>query len=135
MTLVRKAYQQEAAFNTFFNDYFKSTEPTSRVASVRVNVAESKDDYKIELVAPGFDKKDIKLEIDQGVLKVSANPEVEEKPEYLRNEFKRSSFERAFELPDHVNAKKIEAKYESGILRVVLPKNEQKKLSKLVDIL
>jgi HSP20 family molecular chaperone IbpA len=34
-----------------------------------------------------------------------------------------------------VNAKKIEAKYESGILRVVLPKNEQKKLSKLVDIL
>lgn len=132
MTLVRKRYQPEAAFETFFNDYFKSA---PQVSQVRVNVVESKDEYKVELVAPGFDKKDFKIELEQGLLKVSAIVEEGKESDYLRNEFNKVGFERAFELPDHVNAKKIEAEYKSGILSLLLPKNEQKKLSKSIDIL
>ena len=83
--------------------------------------------FKIELAAPGFDKKDFKVETDNGMLTISSEKEKEEKEDtenYRRREFSFSSFRRSFQLPENSIQDKIEAKYENGVLKLTLPKKE-----------
>jgi HSP20 family protein len=92
-----------------------------------VNIIENGKDFKIELAAPGFEKKDFKIEVLDGLLNISAEKEEEsEKKEinYRRREFAYSSFSRSFTLPENSVTEKIDAKYENGILRLSLPKKE-----------
>lgn len=91
------------------------------------NIIENEKDFRIELAAPGLEKKDFKVEVSNGVLTVSAEKEKEEKEErknYKRREFTYNSFSRSFVLPDNSVPDKIDAKYENGILRLSLPKKE-----------
>lgn len=91
------------------------------------NIVENEKDFRIELAAPGLEKKDFKIEVSNGILSVSAEKEKEEKEEkenYRRREFSYSSFSRSFALPDNSLPDKIDAKYENGILRLSLPKKE-----------
>lgn len=92
-----------------------------------VNIVENEKDYKIEVAAPGLEKKDFKVEIDNGVLTISAEKEEEEKESrknYKRREFSYRSFSRSFTLPDNSLPDKIDAKYDSGILSLSIPKKE-----------
>ncbi len=91
------------------------------------NIVENDKDYRIELAAPGLERKDFKVEIENGVLSISAEKEeerVEEGANFKRREFSYNSFSRSFSLPDNSMPDKIEAKYDNGILRLVLPKKE-----------
>ena len=91
------------------------------------NIIENEKDYKIDLAAPGLEKKDFKVEILDGVLNISAEKEEEKKEEgknFRRREFSYNSFKRAFTLPDNLMNDKIDAKYENGILHLTLPKKE-----------
>lgn len=91
------------------------------------NIVENGKDYKIEIAAPGLEKKDFKVELDNGILTVSAEKEEEEKKEsknYRRREFSYRSFTRSFALPENSLQDKIDAKYENGVLTVSLPKKE-----------
>ncbi len=91
------------------------------------NIIENEKDYRIELAAPGLEKKDFKVEISNGILSVSAEKEeeeVEEGENYKRREFAYNSFCRSFTLSDNSLPDKIDAKYENGILRLSLPKKE-----------
>jgi len=97
------------------------------VKSPSVNITETDTDYKIELAAPGLEKKDFKIEVEDKVLTVSSEKEEETKEEnenYKRREFSYSTFSRSFQLPSDVLADKIDAKYENGILRLSVPKKE-----------
>jgi HSP20 family protein len=97
----------------------------SRIPSV--NITEGDKNFKIELAAPGFDKKDFKVETDNGMLTISSEKEKEEKEDtenYRRREFSYSSFRRSFQLPENSIQDKIEAKYENGVLKLTLPKKE-----------
>jgi HSP20 family protein len=97
----------------------------SRIPSV--NITEGDKNFKIELAAPGFDKKDFKVETDNGMLTISSEKEKEDKEEtdnYRRREFSYSSFRRSFQLPENSIQDKIEAKYENGVLKLTLPKKE-----------
>jgi HSP20 family protein len=91
------------------------------------NIVEGEKDFKIELAAPGLERKDFKIELDGGLLTISSEKK-EEKEEsqknFLRKEFSYSSFSRNFTLPENSVSDKIEAKYESGILNVIIPKKE-----------
>ena len=91
------------------------------------NIIETSKAYKIELAAPGLEKKDFKVEIQDGVLHVRAEKE-EEKEEndknFRRREFSYHSFSRSFALPESLLLDKIEASYEKGILHLHLPKKE-----------
>ena len=92
------------------------------------NVIENDKEFKLELSAPGFDKKDFKVEVNDGVLNISAEKESkseEEKENYRKKEFSYTSIRRSFRLPDTVMDDKIDAKYDNGILKVVLPKNDK----------
>jgi HSP20 family protein len=93
-----------------------------------VNIAESKDDYRIEVAAPGLNKEDFKVNLENNVLTVSS--EKEEKHEnkdekFMRKEFNYYSFNRSFTLPMTVNSEKIKAIHKDGILQVVIPKKEE----------
>lgn len=113
----------------FFNDRFwlkKAGEPA-------LNVKEKKDEFEIELAAPGFEKKDFKVSIDNGCLNISAEKKVEkeEKDEnYTRKEFSYNSFERSLELPDSIVDEKVKATYNNGILKFNLAKKEEVKKHK-----
>lgn len=91
------------------------------------NITESEKDYKIEVAAPGLDKKDFKIELENKVLSISSEKEQEKEEEsknYKRREFSYSCFSRSFQLPEDVLADKIDAKYENGILKLSVPKKE-----------
>ena len=92
-----------------------------------MNVIENEKNFKVELAAPGMDRKDFNIEVRDGVLNISAQKEKEkheDKKNYRRREFSYTSFERSFALPDDVSTDDIDAKYENGILKLTLPKNE-----------
>ncbi|HER08781.1 MAG TPA: Hsp20/alpha crystallin family protein [Bacteroides sp.] len=97
-----------------------------------VNVKENDNEYKIEVAAPGLNKKDFKVNYDNGRLTISSEKkdEREEKDgnRITRREFSYQSFQRSFTVPeDAVDAEKIDAKYTDGILHLTLPKREEVK--------
>ena len=92
-----------------------------------VNVTETPKEYKIEVAAPGLERKDFKVEMENGMLNISSEKqdEKEEKgKDWVRKEFSYNQFARSFQIPENILADKIDAKYENGILKVVLPKKE-----------
>ena len=101
------------------------------------NIIENSKEYQIELAAPGLERKDFTVEVNNDVLSISAEKEEETKKEdknYRSREFSYSSFCRSFTLPQNLITDKIDAKYENGILKLVLPKTEvtiQKPLKKI----
>lgn len=100
------------------------------VSTPAINVIENTDDFQIEVAAPGLDKQDFKIDLDNNVLTISSEKELknEEKDgRYMRREFSYSSFTRSFSLPEAVNAEKIKANHKDGILRITIPKREEAK--------
>lgn len=92
-----------------------------------VNIIENTKDFKIEMAAPGMEKKDFHVSVEDGTLTIRSEKkeEIKEKKEnYTRREFSYNSFIRSFRLPDNCLPEKIDAKYENGILTLVLPKKE-----------
>lgn len=115
--------------NNLFNDRFW----LKRMNEPALNIKEKKDEFEIELAAPGYNKKDFEVTIDNGCLNISAKKELskEEKDEdYTRKEFSYSSFERSLQLPETIADEKIKAKYDNGILKFSLAKKEEAKKAK-----
>ena len=138
MTLVKRNGRSEimpSIWNNFFNnDLFNwDTNFANAGTSIpAVNIKEKPDSFLVEMAAPGMDKKDFKIEIDGSALTISSEKrsESEEKDgeNFNRKEFSYQSFYRTFHLPKEVvNADKIEAKYENGILRLEIAKREEAK--------
>lgn len=112
-------------FPSIFTDRFNS-----EMSLPKVNIKESDDQFEIQMAIPGFSKNDFIINLDDGVLSISAEVEnnIEDENEYMTHkEFNYSSFKRTFSLPDSVNDTDIQAVYEDGILRLTLPKKEEAK--------
>jgi HSP20 family protein len=113
-------------FPEFFDDDRFLNFPLLRGQNVpAVNVKETEKAYEVELASPGFNKKDFKISIDDGLLTVSAEKEQEKeekKDNYTRREFGYASFSRSFNLPVNTNEEDVQAKYEEGILKLVIAK-------------
>ena len=115
-------------FNDFFNEELDFYTPRQSKFVPAVNVIEEEKEFKIEVAAPGLNKKDFKVNLDKDVLTIEANKEEnkdEKKKNYTRKEFCNHSFSRSFKLPDTIDGNSIDAKYEDGILHVMLPKKEE----------
>ncbi|MGL2966354.1 Hsp20/alpha crystallin family protein [Flavobacterium sp. XGLA_31] len=107
-----------------------------------VNIKETDTDFTIELAAPGKQKEDFNIEVDNKVLTISSeaknqHEETDKNGRYTRKEFSYSAFKRAFTLPDTINENDIKANYESGVLHIQLPKREDAlpKAKRLIDIM
>ena len=135
MSLIKSkpAFTAPSLFTDFFNDGFLDNElmtlPLTRWVP-NANVSETSDEYIIELAAPGMEKEEFKVEVQEDVINIEGLHE-EKKDErteaFHRKEFKTTSFKRAFRLPQSVVTDKVDAKYAHGILKLTLPKREDAK--------
>jgi HSP20 family protein len=133
MTLMRFSNQHPSLFDRFFeNDLFDwSNRNYSNTSTTlpSVNIKESNDDFEVEVAAPGFTKNDFKVELNHDLLTISSEKEIEnetkEGQQFSLREFSYQSFSRSFTLPNSADSEKIGAKYEDGILRIIIPKKEE----------
>ena len=107
------------------DDFFKNWDWDRGSNVPAINVKEEKDAFLIEIAAPGMKKEDFKVEMENGVLTISASAEEkkeEKTAEYRRQEFSFRNFRRTFWMPENVAPDKISAHYENGLLKLTLPK-------------
>lgn len=108
----------------FFDDDFFSS-PLRKSWMPAINIKENEIDFDIEVAVPGMKKSDFSIEVQNGLLCISAEREEskeEKETNYTRREFNYNSFERTFTLPENVNPDKINATYKDGVLKVNLKK-------------
>jgi len=118
-----------AYWDDFFNDRFfnQLDSATSNSYTPAVNVSEDEKGYTIEVAAPGLNRKDFNLEVDDDILTISTEQKEskeEKEQNYLRREFNYQSFKRSFRLPETVDQEQIRATHDAGILTLSLPKKE-----------
>jgi HSP20 family protein len=135
MSLVKFSNQFPSIFDRFFeNDLFDWSSrnfSSTNTTLPSVNIKESEEGFEVEMAAPGLSKKDFKIELNNDQLTISSEKKSESASEddqhFTRKEFSYQSFSRTFALPNIVEADKINAKYDSGILKVSIPKKEEAK--------
>jgi len=136
--LIRRRESLPSVFNDFFRPWesFFDTNGGSlfnnlnTISVPAVNISETKDQYEVSLAAPGMKKEDFNIDVEGSTLTISAETKeekVEKEERFTRKEYNYSLFSRSFTLPDWVHKDKIDAKYENGLLKVVLPKTEAAK--------
>lgn len=140
MSIVKRNGNFLTGFPNLFNDifsrdlwdqnlqHFSSTGTTIPA----VNVRETNENFMVEMAAPGMSKDDFKIELENNVLTITSEKNAEKiessDEKYSRREFSYQSFSRLFTLPKEVvDSDKIQAKYENGLLTLVIPKKEEAK--------
>lgn len=121
----RKSYDLFNAFHDFEKDFFGSENSFN---SCKTDIKDKGDKFVLEAELPGFDKQDIKLDIDGGYLTLTAehsseNEEKDDDGKYIRRERTYGSYRRSFDV-SNVNTDMIDAEYKNGVLTVSLPKKE-----------
>ena len=130
MNLIPKSFLFDDDFDNFFLPAVK------RNNEMKCDIYEKDNKYHIEMDVPGYDKKDINIEVKDGYLTVSASKEQEEKDEkknYIRRERVYGSFSRSFALGD-VDIENIDAKFDKGLLTIIIPKQEVVENKKKIEI-
>ncbi len=128
---------------TLFNELMNWNDTT--YSTPRMNIMETKDNYKLELCIPGLTKEDVKLSIDaEGNLVVemvkenkSEKKENKEEMRYLRHEFSVEHFRQTVMLPEDIHKEQISAKVDNGILDIVIPKvtvEEKKQAVQTIEV-
>jgi HSP20 family protein len=144
MTLVKFKNGPMPVVPTFFDtlfgkDFFDYNFNNAMATMPAANIKETKEDFVLELAAPGMKKSDFKIEVNNNVLTISSEKEskIEETKEtFTRKEFSYHSFSRSFNLPQTANKDAIAASYADGMLSVSIPKREEakEKPSRVIDI-
>ncbi|MDX8339555.1 Hsp20/alpha crystallin family protein [Draconibacterium sp. IB214405] len=115
-------------FNNFLKSDYHENYVNNSGVSPATNVFETEKEFKIEVLLPGFVKEDLQLNVHKNVLTVKVEKEEKENNEvykYAHREFGAKNFEKKYRLPKSVDAEKISAKFENGILNIELPKKEE----------
>lgn len=117
----------DTLFNTTLADAM-GTDFTNSAPSV--NIVEHDAHYTMQLAAPGLQKSDFSINIENEYLVISAEKKTEKEAtgtegKFTRREFNYSSFKRSFQLDQNINREGIVASYENGVLSITLPKKEE----------
>ncbi|MBK5278901.1 MAG: Hsp20/alpha crystallin family protein [Bacteroidia bacterium] len=119
----------------FFNESIARTGGSAFVP--KVDVIENTNAYEIHFAVPGLNKDDFKIELNDNYLTVSGERKLsnEKKDQNFHSvETQYGSFSRSFNLPENVDATKINAKYNNGILELNIPKDEKKALKQTIKV-
>ena len=130
-----------SSFPSLFNDDFLtrdlfnwglSNNSNTGTTIPAVNIKETPEAFEVEMAAPGMTKNDFRIELDSNILTITSERKMEneekEGDKYFRKEFSYQSFQRTFTLAKEVvDDDKIEARYENGVLYLVIPKKEEAK--------
>ncbi len=125
MTFLKQ--QHQTVFNELMNSFpatWGKDAPTG-YPTASVNIIETDDAYHLSLNAPGRIKSDFVINVEKGILSIGYEKNNEKEAtnfKTIRREFSYRSFKRSFSLDENINAEAIEAKYENGVLQLLLPK-------------
>ena len=125
-------------FDDFFTDPVFNMTTTNRMST---DIKEKDNGYELAMEVPGFDKEDLKLDLEDGYLTVSAehnktNEEKDNEGHIIRHERYYGNTKRSFYVGDAVTKEDIQAKYDKGVLNIFVPKKEVKKIEdkQLIEI-
>ena len=129
MTTFNPWREMEEFEKAFFSNPFGSFFNTPALNQFRTDVTDEGDHYLLETDLPGFEKKDITLDIHDDMLTIRAErkskvEETDQKDKVIRMERSYGSYQRSFDISG-VDADQIKAKYTDGVLRLTLPKLER----------
>lgn len=136
MTLVRRNQDIFPSFSSLFDDFFSSelgdwrrnNFSLTNTTLPKVNIREDDKEFSVDVAAPGMEKKDFNISVEDNLLTISSEKKEnkeEKNDKYTKREFCYQSFQRSFTLPDAANSEKIKARYENGILHLEIPKREE----------
>ena len=124
---IQNPYDIFSAFDDLFTTDMPSRTHRSYNTTPRANVIKTDTGYGIELAAPGFSREEFELSVDNNRLTIQMG--TEDTKEYeetiVHREYRFSSFQRSFSLPENTNVDGISARYEAGILYVDVPVEEK----------
>ena len=137
---VTKWNNRNGGMTNLFDDFFSrdlwnwglANSSSTNTTLPAVNIRETAENFEVEMAAPGMTKEDFKIELEGNELRINSEKEQEnemkEGERYTRREFSYQSFQRSFTLPKEVvDVEQINAKYENGVLRLLIPKKEEAK--------
>ncbi len=121
--------EMEEMERRFFEEPFGSFFTSADIAEFKTDISDEGDHYLLEADLPGFDKKDIHLEISDNTLTVSAerhseHEQKDKKQKYIRVERSYGKYSRQFDV-SAIDTDHIKAKYDNGVLRLTLPKKQE----------
>lgn len=126
----------ENLFEDFFDDFARPIRKpvrysTPATTTMKTDVRENEDSYEMYIDLPGYKKEDVRAELKNGYLTISAttkneNDEKDENGRYIRRERYYGSCSRSFYVGEEVGQEEIRAKFEDGILKISVPKKEAK---------
>jgi HSP20 family protein len=141
MTMMRFNPHSELAdlFDDLFGNQKKEKmERRNYDCSPSTNIMETNEDFKLQMAIPGVKKEDVKIDLEKNVLNITSEKTTEEttneNEKYTRREFVYGTFCRSFTLPETIDTENINAEVKDGILTVVLPKKEETRISKQINI-
>lgn len=128
-----------ATFSSLIDRFFNDTMTRSGGSAFqpRVDIVENDNAFELHVAVPGMNKEDFSLEVKDNFLTVSgerkfSNEKKDANWHSIETQF--GSFSRSFSLPENVDAAKISAKYNNGILEVLIPKDEKKALKQTIKV-
>lgn len=126
-------------FNHLIDQFFGESVGRSGGAAYafvpKVDIIEGEKAFEIHMAVPGMSKEDFKIDLKDNQLTISGERKsVKEGKQFRSIETQYGAFKRLFVLPENVDAGKIEAKYNNGILEVVVPKDEKKLLKTTIKV-
>lgn len=123
----------ENLIDDFFNDFAR---PVARYTNatncmMKTDIKETESSYELDIDLPGYKKEDIKAELKDGYMTISAQSsknkdEKDENGKYIRRERYYGNCSRSFYVGEEITQEDIKAKFEDGILKVTVPKKEEK---------
>ncbi|MDZ7742295.1 MAG: Hsp20/alpha crystallin family protein [Bacteroidota bacterium] len=130
LPMIRRSSLPDLVDEFFGRDFMGNFDDQTGVNMPAVNIVEDKNEFSIEVAAPGLDKNDFNIDLDHNVLTISSEKKDEKKEDnkkFMRREFSYTSFKRSFTLPNTVKADKISATHKDGVLSISIPKKEEAK--------
>lgn len=117
-------------------DFFDTGSSRSQVgpSAPAADLYETEDAFMAELELPGFDREDINVTLEQGVLTVSGTREAEREDsegDYHLRERRVGRFQRSFRMPESINVDDVEARFSNGILEIRMPKAAEARTRKI----
>ena len=112
-------------FDDFFDDNFFNKKEKNLM---KTDIKEKKDKYVIEMDLPGFEKENIKLELNNGYLTITGKQENnidEEEEKYVHKERFYGECTRSFYVGDNIKEEDINAEFKNGILKIDIPKKQE----------
>ena len=132
--LQKRNYVRDTFFD-MFDDFFKPVFYDDSADSMRTDIKETENGYQLDVEMPGFDKKDIKIALENGYLTVSAQKSSKDEEGNDKNKNERYirkectvSCSRSYYVGNDVEKENVKAKYENGMLTLNVPKSQPKQL-------